>query len=76
MPMTLTYKTYSSGCDVGWEEHGGHCYLLSSDDADHDGAVTICDGHQATLMTIETQGEQTFIESFRRADIIYATDQA
>ena len=48
---------------MGWEAYAGHCYLLSSADATHDTAVTICDGYNAKLITIETEGEQDFIES-------------
>lgn len=50
-------------CPIGWDHHGNSCYLFSKDTQSWNNSSDSCASVGASLVAIESQTEQTFIQN-------------
>ncbi len=52
----------TESCPEGWTRYGAYCYMFSDEQVEHSVAEARCNDLDATLTSINSQGEQEFHE--------------
>ncbi|VDI24942.1 C-type lectin domain family 10 member A-like [Mytilus galloprovincialis] len=59
----FVFRTSAIHCQPGWDHHDSSCYLFSKDTATWESARDICQSVSSSLVAIESQSEEAFIEA-------------
>ncbi|XP_052693863.1 perlucin-like protein [Crassostrea angulata] len=59
----VKYTESAGGCPFGWDHHGDSCYLFSNDTQSWNSSSDICASFGASLIAIESQTEEKFIQN-------------